>query len=83
MDWSFGIWVFHWIMGWSFLFAMIFLMVPAFSASASFCVIQVSVMVVWVSFWYSAVMAWVVGVFVFWAFVAAFIMSWSCVGSFL
>ena len=42
-----------------------FLIVPALSASFSFCVIHVSGVGVWDSFWYSRVIACVVGVLVF------------------
>jgi hypothetical protein len=68
--------------GLSSLFMSIFFIVPAFSASFSFCVIQVSDVGVLDSFWYSRVIVWVVGLCRFWALVTAFIMSWSCVGSF-
>ena len=60
----------------------VFLIVPAFSAPFSFCVIQVSDVGVGDSFWNSRVIAWVVGLCMFWALVTAFIMSWSCDGSF-
>jgi hypothetical protein len=45
-------------------------------------VIQVSDVGVGDSFWNSRVIAWVVGLCMFWALVTAFIMSWSCDGSF-
>ena len=58
----------------------IFLIKPMFSASPSFCAIQVSEVGIVDSFWSSRVIAWVVGLF--WALVTALIMSWSCDGSF-
>ena len=60
----------------------IFLIKPSFSASSSFCAIQVSEVGVGDSFWNSRVIAWVVGLCMFLALVTAFIMSWSCDGSF-
>lgn len=66
----------------SSLFVSVFLIKPVFSASSSFCAIQVSEVGVWESFWNPRVIAWVDGLCMFSAFVTAFIMSWSCDGSF-
>ena len=52
----------------SSLFMSVFFIVPAFSASVSFCAIQVSDVGVWDSFWNSRVIVWVVGLFLAFAF---------------
>ena len=57
----------------SFWFMSVFLISPAFSASASFSVSQVWLVGVFVSFSSSAAMPFVVGVCCFWALVTAFI----------